>query len=249
MAENLPVRCPACRREHVYTPTAYPCPCGAPVTLPLLSGGAPVQVRTRTWADSWVEGRCSACGRQDQWPQPEFGCPCGAMVRLPVAPIPRAGAERRSPAGPSTGPARAVPAPATPVSRPPVRPAFRPITIRTARDAVTAAAQYLLWLGFAEVRVAREGSCTGVDLRGTRVVARVDPTTAPTALRDIETLWLNGLNDSVQAVCFCLAGYARDARERADELHIPLFVLDLTGTPQPVNDPADQLVRGSMPAP
>lgn len=44
------------------------------------------------------------------------------------------------------------------------------------------------------------------------------------------------------SVFFSLAGYAQDARARADGLCIPLFVMDLTGTPQPVNGPADELL-------
>ncbi|MEU8352719.1 hypothetical protein AB0C60_25795, partial [Streptomyces sp. NPDC048845] len=123
------------------------------------------------------------------------------------------------------------------------RPAFRPVTIRTGRDVVTAAAQYLKWLGFRDVLPCDDRPGTGVDLRGTDVVAQVDPTTHPSTLRDVECLWLNSLNSSAAGVFFSLAGYAHAARARADDLQVPLFVMDLTGTPQPVNDAADDLVR------
>jgi hypothetical protein len=123
------------------------------------------------------------------------------------------------------------------------RPAFRPVTIRTAQDARTAAAQYLRWLGYAEVKVTEKRPASGLDLRGPGIIAHVDPSTAPTSLREVETLWLNGLNDEVPTACFSLAGYAREARTRADALGVPLFVLDLTGMPQAVNDPADDLIR------
>ncbi len=121
-----------------------------------------------------------------------------------------------------------------------------PVTIRTERDAVMSAERYLRWLGFTDVR--RHGNCpapaaTGVDLRGSAIVARVDPTTLPTTLRDVECLWLHSLLDSVAGACFSLAGYARDARCRADDLRLPLFVMDLTGTPQALNDWADELAR------
>jgi hypothetical protein len=82
-----------------------------------------------------------------------------------------------------------------------------------------------------------------VDVRGAGIIAHVDPTTAPTTLREVETLWLNGLNEEVGTACFSLAGYSREARTRADALSVPLFVLDLTGMPQAVNDPADDLIR------
>ncbi|NGO69365.1 hypothetical protein G5C65_13575, partial [Streptomyces sp. SB3404] len=85
MAESVLVRCPVCRREHTYTTPVYPCPCGAPVTPPVLRAMPPVQVRHRTWAGSWVALRCDGCGSVDEWPQPELGCECGTVLRLPVA--------------------------------------------------------------------------------------------------------------------------------------------------------------------
>ncbi|MFC5674034.1 hypothetical protein [Streptomyces incanus] len=46
------------------------------------------------------------------------------------------------------------------------------------------------------------------------------------------------MTESARGLHFTLAGYAPDARERADRLGVPLFLLDLTGIPQPVNAPA-----------
>ncbi|KOU16860.1 hypothetical protein ADK52_32695 [Streptomyces sp. WM6372] len=134
------------------------------------------------------------------------------------------------------------------LGRPPAasaqRPAFHPVTIRTARDAVATAALYLRWLGFQDVRQpdGRPIPSAAVDLRAPGLVAQVDPTTAPAGLRAVECVWLNGLTASATSVYFALAGYTQDARSRADDLGIPLFVMDLTGMPQPVNDPADALV-------
>ncbi|MFD8410874.1 hypothetical protein ACFV2Q_03735 [Streptomyces sp. NPDC059650] len=121
---------------------------------------------------------------------------------------------------------------------------FRPMTIRTARDAVAAAALYLRWLGFRDVRQPDGPSVptAAVDLRAPGLVAQVDPTTAPAGLRAVECVWLNGLTASATSVYFALAGYTHEARTRADDLRIPLFVMDLTGTPQPLNDSADALV-------
>lgn len=252
MAESVSVRCPACRRDHAYSAPTFPCPCGAPLTLPLLRGGTPVRVRHRSWEDSWVAMPCPDCGRRDEWPQPEFGCPCGATIRVPVDSRALAGAgqaaEAPRPALPATGPESRRPPGRGAVGRASVRrPPFRPVTIRTARDALTAAAQYLKWLGFSGVRLAGNRNAAGADLRGDGIVARIDPTTHATALRDIECLWLNCLHEDATSAYFSLAGYAHDARLRADQLGVPLFVMDLTGTPQPVNDAADRLVRTSPP--
>ncbi|MFJ2211047.1 hypothetical protein ACIQVO_06725 [Streptomyces sp. NPDC101062] len=260
MSESLPVRCPSCGSGHTFTASVYPCVCGAPVTPPL-APGAPVELAThRTWEDEWVTVRCDECGTACEQPRPELGCPCGAVLRIPVRTAPvddatgptgptgpadptgsaeRPGSpERPRPAGIPERPAH-IPLPRTAASP---RPAFRPLTIRTSHDAVTAAGLYLRWLGFKSVVQADERPASGIDLRGPDVIAQVDPTMSPASVRSVECLWLNGLNASAVSVYFSLAGYADDARARADDLGLPLFVMDLTGSPRPVNGPADELV-------
>lgn len=209
--------------------------------------------------------RCTTCGRESEWPHPELGCgSCGTVVLIAVHPLeatgtpadpagppsaavrPGLGGPAGDPAGGLAGgaagrrPAHIPPPPAAPVPRP----AFRPVTIRTARDAVATAALYLRWLGFRDVRQpdGRPIPAATVDLRAPGLVAQVDPTTAPAGLRAVECVWLNGLTASATSVYFALAGYTEEARARADDLGIPLFVMDLAGMPQPVNDPADALV-------
>ncbi|SEG12140.1 hypothetical protein SAMN05216223_103301 [Actinacidiphila yanglinensis] len=238
MAESVLVRCPACGRDHSYTAPTFPCACGNPLAPSVVPGGEPVHVLHRSWEESWVRLRCPECGRRDQWPQPEFDCVCGALVRLPVEGCAE-GSEDEVPVphGAAPEPTGQVPPPTTP------RPPFRPVTIRTARDALTAAAHYLKWLGFASVRMAGDRTANGIDLRGEGLVAQVDPTTLPTPLRDVECLWLNCVHEDATGAFFSLAGYAHDARLRADQLGVPLFVMDLTGTPQPVNEAADALTR------
>ncbi|WP_406505595.1 hypothetical protein [Streptomyces sp. NBC_00212] len=224
--EGVPVRCPTCRRDHVYVPPAYPCVCGAPLAPPIQRGAAPSPITHRTWTDTWVTVRCRACGRQSQWPQPELGCSCGCVLRVPVRPV--------------TAPPAPAQVPQPSAAR--ARTAFRPLTIRTARDAVTAAGLYLTWLGFSDILQAEPPPASGIDLRGRGLVAQVDPSTRPASLKAVECLWLHGMATSARSVHFSLAGYAQDARARADQLRVPLFVLDLTGTPQPVNDAAQELV-------
>ncbi|GAA0313253.1 hypothetical protein GCM10010302_60260 [Streptomyces polychromogenes] len=278
MAEAVPVRCPACQRENGYISPVFPCACGSPVTPPLDLAAAPLPLTHRTWQDSWVTVRCGSCGRESEWPHPEVGCgACGTVVLVPVRPPEEAepgtdaaaGADAGDAAGADPGvregagdgvrgdgrPAGRPPAGPAPgggsagvVRGPASRPPFRPVTIRTARDAVATAALYLRWLGFRDVRQP-DGvpiPSAAVDLRAPGVVAQVDPTTAPAGLRAVECVWLNGLTASTTSVYFALAGYTEEARGRADDLGIPLFVMDLTGMPQPVNDPADALVvRGA----
>ncbi|WP_189275974.1 hypothetical protein [Streptomyces atratus] len=237
--ESVPVRCPACRRDHTYSTPAYPCPCGAPSAPPVLRGAPVVPITHRTWNDDWVTVRCRTCGRHDQWPQPELCCPCGTVLRIPVRPV----TETDSAPGPAGGarPDRPshIPLPRT---APPPRPAFQPLPIGTAHDAVASAARYLKWLGYHDVVQPAERSPARIDLRATGLIAQVDAVSRPTVLRDVECLWLNALSASVTSVFFSLAGYAQDAEARADGLGMPLFVMDRTGTPQPVNSAADQLI-------
>ncbi|MFX4292416.1 hypothetical protein [Streptomyces bohaiensis] len=222
MSHSVSVRCPACRREHAYSPPEYPCVCGAPVAVPLLAGADAVLVRHRSWSDAWAEVPCGACGEPGHWPQPEFCCPCGAMVRL------------------AAGAAAAADPGATRTTR---RGPFRPLTIRTGDDAVSCAAHFLRWLGFGEVETASPHPAPGPDLRGPAVVGLVDASTVPTGCAAIETLWLYAMTEQRTPVAFSLAGFERGARNRADELRLALFVLDLTGTPQPVNDAADAVLH------
>ncbi|WP_338673911.1 hypothetical protein V1460_13155 [Streptomyces sp. SCSIO 30461] len=265
MGDQVPVRCPVCRRTHTFAAPVYPCACGAPVAPPLLRGAPAQPITHRTWTEDWVTARCQNCGRRDQWPQPELGCPCGTVLRIPVRPVtspPRPAASPAPPPVPSGPQAPPVPpsvrSPAAaeargsraglpthippPCTAPAPRPTFRPVTIRTADDAVTTAALYLRWLGFEEIVQQKGWYATGLALRGPGLVAQVDPTTRPATMSAVECLWLNGLNEDAVGIFFSLAGYATEARARADDLGIPLFVMDLTGTPQPVNGPADALL-------
>ncbi|KOU88682.1 MULTISPECIES: hypothetical protein [unclassified Streptomyces] len=252
------VRCTTCGRESEWPHPELGCgSCGTVVRLPVHpperpeAGTGPGAGPGAAADPAGAAGR--AAGRRGDGPaDARDGDPAGAPgdARAEV----RGGAAAGAPgdgrtggpggggpaAGPDVNPAH--------ISLPPTaavpRPAFRPVTIRTARDAVATAALYLRWLGFEDVRQpdGRPIPSAAVDLRAPGLVAQVDPTTAPAGLRAVECVWLNGLTASATSVYFSLAGYTADARDRADELGIPLFVMDLTGMPQPVNDPADELV-------
>ncbi|MFJ3336407.1 hypothetical protein [Streptomyces sp. NPDC086766] len=228
MPESVPVRCPACRREHVCTAPSYPCACGAPVAPSLDRRAAPAPVAHRVWDEDWITVRCGSCGRRDQWPRPELGCACGTFLWIPLRE-----------AAPAAESARAESVPAAPA--PPPRPALRPVTIRTARDVVTAAALYLRWLGYEDIRRCDQRPPAGVGLAARGLLAQVDPAVWPASPRDVECLWLTAMAESAGCAYFSLAGYTDEARGSAGALGVPLFVLDLTGTPQPVNEPAHAL--------
>ncbi|WP_369173540.1 hypothetical protein AB5J49_38760 [Streptomyces sp. R28] len=236
MSESVSVRCPVCRREHLYEAPAYPCACGTPVAPALDPHGMARAVTHRAWDDEWIGVRCTACGLENEWPRPELGCPCGTVLRVPVARTDTGSAQEAD-----TGSAQGADTGSAPQKAPAARRVFQPVTIRTARDAVTAAAVYLRWLGYRDIRRADQRPPTGIGIAAHGLLAHVDPTVRPASLRDVECLWLTSMTESAACVYFSLAGYAPDARARADTLGVPLFVLDLTGTPQPVNSLADEL--------
>ncbi|GGV16370.1 hypothetical protein GCM10010495_33320 [Kitasatospora herbaricolor] len=248
------IRCPACRREHLYEPPSLPCPCGASLKVPLLRGGVPVQVRFRSWEDSWLSMRCPHCGRSDQWPQPEFTCNCGATVRLPVD---RA---TRLPGAAGTGPQGTRPQAARPYSPPvPAPPAmpqvppqghwqqrapFHPQPVHTSQDAVFTAARYLEWLGFDDLELTEAQERDGVTLLGRRMVAQVDVWTEPADVKCVECLWLQTLHaEEMAAAMFTMAGYSHQATVRGEQLLVALFSLDPAGVPQPANGAAESLME------
>ncbi|RRQ88039.1 hypothetical protein [Streptomyces griseofuscus] len=238
MPESVSVRCPACRREHVYTAPAYPCACGTPAAPRLDRVAAPVVAGHRSWADDWIGAACAVCGRLNHWPRPEVGCPCGTVLRIPVL-------ETGPEPDPDPAPARTEPSP----DITPPRRAFQPHAVRTARDAVTATALYLRWLGYGDIRRADQRPVHGIGLAARGLLAQVDPTVRPAAPRDVECLWLTAMTESADCVYFSLAGYTDAARACADSLGVPLFVLDLAGVPRPVNDPAEALNADGAPEP
>ncbi|MFD7731695.1 hypothetical protein ACFV6F_15065 [Kitasatospora phosalacinea] len=248
------VRCPACRAEHRYEPPSLPCPCGAQLRVPLLRGGVPVQVRFRSWEDSWLNMRCPHCGRSDQWPQPEFTCNCGATVRLPVDRVPRlqnAGPRSARPvesarpyttAVPPTG--SADPLAAGSGAARALRPPFRPQPVRTPQDAVLTAARYLQWLGFHDLELTPGQERDSTTLLGSRIVARVDTWTEPADVKAVECLWLETLHsEDVAAAMFTVSGYSRQTVVRGEQLLVALFTLDAAGIPQPSNGAAEALME------
>ncbi|GJF28905.1 hypothetical protein KNE206_16050 [Kitasatospora sp. NE20-6] len=242
------IRCPACRREHLYEAPSLPCPCGAQLRVPLLRGGVPVQVRFRSWEDSWLSMRCPHCGRNDQWPQPEFTCNCGATVRLPVDKAPRLPAS--GPIGHPTGGARPYTTAVPPESVPQqgwhrlLRPPFRPQPVHSPQDAVVAAARYLQWLGFDDLELTGGQDREAVTLLGARMVAQVDSFTEPADVKTVECLWMQTLHsEEMAAALFTTAGYSHQAVVRGEQLLVALFALDAAGIPQPANGAAEALME------
>ncbi|MFC8147769.1 hypothetical protein ACFUKV_39400 [Streptomyces paradoxus] len=233
------VRCGSCGRRGEWPHPEVGCSCGVVLRVAVVegrggSGGRDSRTGGASPAETAVTGgdTASSQGRasaQDAAAGQDDTCDRAAAPGL----------------DPVTGPRESAPADATPhpVS---ARPPFRSVTIRTALDAVTATALYLRWLGYRGVRRADQRPPSGIGLAARGVVAQVDPAVRPAGLRDVECLWLTAMTESADCLYFSLAGYADDARARADALGVPLFVLDLTGTPRPVNTPAETLAATGL---
>ncbi|MEU6823393.1 hypothetical protein ABZ921_22390 [Streptomyces atriruber] len=223
--------CGACGREGHWPQPELDCTCGAVLRIPVAvsADGAASDGAT---ADEASEDGASTDGAA-QAGHPGDAGPPGDGEAAP-------------------GHDRAAPAPALPShiplprTAPRPRPAFRPVTIRDARDAVTVAALYLRWLGYLNTRSAARRPPSGSRITARGMLAQVEPALRPTTLRDVECLWLTAMTEAgdtpVACAFFSLAGYTSGARTRADTLGVPLFTMDATGTPQPINSAADELV-------
>ncbi|MFJ4973861.1 hypothetical protein ACIP6X_00685 [Streptomyces coeruleorubidus] len=244
------VRCASCGRRGEWPRPELGCPCGAVLRVPVMEGremagpgGSTGQDPAagsglRSDRDITVGADAEAAGRDGA---PGAGATTGrrdaAAAEGEAAAVDAGAGAGAADAGARAGSSTDAADPADAATRPP----FRSVTIRTALDAVTAAALYLRRLGYRRVRRADQRPPSGIGLAARGVVALVDPAVRPATLRDVECLWLTAMTESADCLYFSLAGYADDARARADALGIPLFVLDLTGTPRPVNAPADAL--------
>ncbi|MFC7846776.1 hypothetical protein [Streptomyces sp. NPDC057382] len=219
------VRCCACGRGAEWPRPEVGCACGVVLRVPLAraDGAAGAAAPEQNGVDSGGEEKPEAAPPPEQTP--------------PASPPPASPPPAAAPARPDrTAPGREpVTAPRAVAARPP----FQSVTIRTALDAVTATALYLRWLGYRKVRRADQRPPSGIGLAARGVVAQVDPGLHPATPRDVECLWLTAMTESAAGVYFSLAGYGDEARARADALGVPLFLLDPTGTPQPVNRPAE----------
>ncbi|MEU0597843.1 hypothetical protein ABZ484_06235 [Streptomyces sp. NPDC006393] len=235
MPESVPVRCPACRREHVrgrddqWPRPELICPCGTVLRIP--PGGTDAgETGDRAVGRSAVRAGDGIPGRDDRGRPEADGTAHGDHTVREPGTAHHSGAGDRDTAG----------------RRPPAggRGVFRPVMIRTARDAVTDAALYLRWLGYEDIRRADQRPPSGIGLAARGLVAQVDPAVRPASPRDVECLWLTAMTESAAGVYFSLTGYSDQARTRADELGIALFVLAPDGVPRPVNAPADALGGG-----
>ncbi|WP_308461142.1 hypothetical protein [Streptomyces sp. Ru62] len=261
--EWLTVSCAACGRLGHWPHPELGCPCGTVLRIPVTGVRAAeptagAQGPAGAWESPGTRGPAGA------WESPGTRGPADVQAptdpQEPTSPPGPAGAHTpegaRGPSG-STEPAGAreprgagepagAPGPAAVHRSSGHRPPFQPRPIRTARDTVTTAALYLRWLGYRDIRRADQRPPNGVGLATRGLLAQVDPTARPAGPRDVECLWLTAMTESAECVYFSLAGYTDAARAGADALGIPLFVLDLAGVPQPVNDPADTLhTRGA----
>lgn len=245
------VRCESCGRHGEWPRPEVGCPCGVVLRVPVTEGRGAAGRGGRPGQDMATEeglGAGGATGQgttadDDLGADRDIAVDADAEAVRDAAPGPGSGTGPRDAAATAGRAAASAPTEGTPASAGAGtdRPPFRSVTIRTALDAVTAAALYLRWLGYRGVRRADQRPPSGIGLAARGVVALVDPAMRPATLRDVECLWLTAMTESADCLYFSLAGYADDARARADALGIPLFVLDLTGTPRPVNAPAGAL--------
>ncbi|MEV5977379.1 hypothetical protein [Streptomyces sp. NPDC052114] len=248
----ITVRCWACGRQGQWPQPELGCDCGTTLRIPVVARGSVAGESHAEGPVARAEGPVSrAEGPVSRTEGPVAG---DLSATEPTGAAGTTGATERGAHGPDDGdPGDGEPHGPTvpshiplPRTAPRPRPAFRPVTIRDARDAVTVAALYLRWLGYLNTRSAAGRPTSGTRIAARGLLAQVEPALRPTTLRDVECLWLTAMNDAgdtpVTCAYFSLSGYTPEARACADSLAMPLFTMDLTGTPQPINSAADELV-------
>jgi hypothetical protein len=123
-----------------------------------------------------------------------------------------------------------------------------PRLIRSARDAELAAADWMGYLGFTNVRVSPIGADGGVDVLSEEAVAQVKAEVVATGQPKVQQLQGAAASVGKQAFFFALAGYTLPARVYADSNGIALFSFDLQGEPEPANFVAHELMEQAIPS-
>ncbi len=248
--EWVTLPCPACGRPASWPHPELGCPCGTVLRIPVTGEPGGVEHETAP-ADPGERGPVRNPGAPPRQATPDpHGRAADPSPHRPAAePDPRApapgpatdpGPGPRTPSPVAQAAGAGVPGPRTPDT------AGLPLTdrpIRSARDAVTVVVLYLRRLGHGDVRRADQRPTSGIGLAARGLVVQVDPGRRPASARDVECLWLTAMTESACCLHISLSGHTGEARAAADALGVPLFLLDLAGTVQPVNGPAAALHR------
>ena len=117
--------------------------------------------------------------------------------------------------------------------------------LRKARDGEVAARDWLLFLGFTDARLTKQGPDGGIDVFGSRCVVQVKMEAKPTSPHVVQAIFGIGQKQGKQALVFSLSGFTKKAVEFADSADVPLFTFDLQGEPAPANGAAKRLWRSA----
>lgn len=110
--------------------------------------------------------------------------------------------------------------------------------IRTPRDAELVARDWMVYYGFDDAKATPVGSDHGIDVTSSRAIAQVKFKGSKTPRSDIQLLHSNTVTFGKRGLFFSWGGYAKPAIEFANEVRIALFMYDMQGEPQPVNETA-----------
>lgn len=115
--------------------------------------------------------------------------------------------------------------------------------VRSAADAEQAAATWMRWLGIKDAEATPTGPDEGVDVLSEEAVAQVKAQMVAIGRPEVQKLLGASTRAGKRALFFSLGGYTSGAVEFADATDVALFVFDLQGQPEPINDPAVDLMR------
>lgn len=97
--------------------------------------------------------------------------------------------------------------------------------------------------GYTAARTGKGGPDEGVDVRANEAVAQVKAQTIPVGRPVVQRLAGISLHEKLDGLVFSLSGFTDEAVEWALEAGVALFIFDLQGVPDPLNDHAREIVH------
>lgn len=117
--------------------------------------------------------------------------------------------------------------------------------ITNARDAENCAKDWMVYWGYADAMLTREGFDGGIDVVSSRAIAQVKLHGKPIGAAPIQALAGIKAVENKDALFFSLTGYTPAAMSFADKAAIGAFSFDLQGKPTPQNYKARLVVHQS----
>jgi len=121
--------------------------------------------------------------------------------------------------------------------------------IRTPRDGEQTACEWMIFLGFSDAKLTKNGPDGGVDITSSRALAQVKMEARPIGPSVVQAIFGVSRLHEKRAIVFAQMGFSVAAEKFADQANVCLFEFDLQGAVRPVNRHAKGLWPANLPIP